>query len=428
VGTIQHDRLSHLLNAQKNPRQQIRPKEFGVKIRVMKIITILLFLAFSIPVTVSAGTSSLVPSQQELIKGNGEFAVQLYLNLSAKEGNLFFSPFSVSSALGMTYAGARGNTAKEIKDTLHFYPPQAELPAAFRGLNTELTNNAAMTGQKLNIANALVLTGGDVSGEYKKILKDYFRSEIFRGGLEQINGWVKKKTEGKIEKILDKLSGNSVCVILNAVYFKGIWESQFNKNRTQDAPFHVSANKEVTVPLMYQTGKFRILEGNGFHALSIPYKGDDLSMVILLPDVKDGMAVLEKQLNSESLKTWLTELDKQRVRKVDLFLPKFKFETNYDLVTPFVQLGMKDAFALGIADFRGMGWAKGDLWISQIKHRAFVEVNEEGTEAAAATAVEMAGKAMDFSSEFRADHPFLFIIKDNRTSVILFMGRIVEPN
>jgi serpin B len=151
-------------------------------------------------------------------------------------------------------------------------------------------------------------------------------------------------------------------------------------------------------------------------------------MVILLPDVKDGLTVLEKQLNSESLKTWLTELDKQRVRKVDLFLPKFKFETNYYLVTPFVQLGMKDAFALGIADFIGMGWAKGDLWISQIKHRAFVEVNEEGTEAAAATAVEMAGKAMDFSSEFRADHPFLFIIKDNRTAAILFMGRIVEPN
>lgn len=390
------------------------------------MMTLLMLMACSIPMTVSAETNVSLKSRRDLVRGNGEFAVQMYRNLAAAKGNLFFSPLSVSSALGMTYVGARGTTAKEMKDALHFHPPQAELPAAFRGLNRELAANAARTGQKLNIANALVLTGGDVSKEYKKILKDYFDSEIFGGGLNEINGWVKKKTEGKIDKILEELSPNSVCVILNAIYFKGIWESQFDKSRTKDAPFHVSSDKQVTVPLMYQKSRFKYLEGKDFTALSIPYKGNDLSMVILLPDAKGGLAALEKLLNAESLQKWLTELDNQRIQKVDLYLPKFKLETGYNLVPPFKQMGMKDAFT-GRADFTGMGWKKGDLWIAQIKHKAFVDVNEEGTEAAAATAVEMATKSVEFSREFRADHPFVFVIKDNRTGAILFMGRLVEP-
>lgn len=390
------------------------------------MMTLLVLMACSIPLTVSAETDSALKSRRDLVKGNGEFAVQMYRSLAAEKGNLFFSPFSVSSALGMTCAGARGNTAKEMKEVLHFHPSQAELPAAFRGLSRELAANAAKTGQKLNIANALVLTGGNVGKEYKKILRDYFDSEIFGGGLNEINGWVKKKTEGKIDKILEELSGNSVCVILNAIYFKGIWESQFDKSRTKAAPFHVSPDREVTVPLMYQKGRFRFLEGKDFTALSIPYKGNDLSLIILLPDVKAGLVSLEKQLDTESLQRWLAELDNQRIQQVDLYLPKFKLETGYDLVPPFKRMGIKDAFT-GRADFRGMGWPLGDLWIAQIKHKAFVDVNEEGTEAAAATAVEMVTKSVGFPREFRADHPFVFIIRDNRTGAILFMGRLVEP-
>lgn len=390
------------------------------------MMTLVVLMACSIPLTVSAETDSALKSRRDLVRGNGEFAVQMYRNLAAEKGNLFFSPLSVSSALGMTYAGARGNTAKEMKDALHFHPPQAELPAAFRELNRELAANATRTGQKLNIANALVLTGGDVSREYKKILKDYFDSEIFGGGLAEINGWVKKKTEGKIDRILEELSANSVCVILNAIYFKGVWESRFDKRRTKDAPFHVSPGRQVTVPLMYQKGRFRVLEGRDFSALSIPYKGNDLSMIILLPDVEAGLASLEKQLDTGSLQRWLTELDNQRIQQVDLYLPKFKLETGYNLVPPFKRMGIKDAFT-GRADFRGMGWPQGDLWIAQIKHKAFVDVNEEGTEAAAATAVEMATKSVAYPREFRADHPFVFIIRDNLTGAILFMGRLVEP-
>jgi serpin B len=374
------------------------------------------------------------PSEQSLrenvVKGNTAFAVQLYRELGNKEGNLFFSSYSVSAALGMAYAGARGNTAREMKEVLHFQLDQTELHPAFKSLNKELVATALNAGQKLNIANALVLTGGDVSGEFKTILKDNYDAAIFRGGLDTINGWVKQKTEGKIEKILEKLDPNSVCVLLNAIYFKGIWESQFLKSSTHDAPFSVSASKQVKVSLMYHKSDFKILTEKDFQAVSIPYKGKNLSMVILLPKAVDGLATLEKQLTTQSLKERLAELDEQRVQKIELYLPKFKLETTYDLVDPCEKMGMKDAFALERADFSGMGWPKGSLWISQIKHKAFVEVNEEGTEAAAATAVGMAKMAMPVRDYpvFRADHPFLFIIRDNQSDTILFMGRIVNPN
>jgi serpin B len=368
--------------------------------------------------------------RETLVKGNNAFAVQLYGELSGKEGNLFFSPYSISSALGMTYAGARGNTDREIKQVLHFGLDQAALHPAFKSLNGELAAAAQNSGQKLNIANALVLTGGNVSGEYKTILKDKYDAEIFGGGLDEINGWVNKKTEGKIGKILEGLDPNSVCVLLNAIYFKGIWERQFEKSGTYDAPFSLSADKKVKVPLMYQKGDFKLLTEKDFQAVSIPYKGQSLSMVILLPKTADGLAALEKQLTDQSLKGWLAKLDSQPVQKIELYLPKFRLETKYGLVSHFENMGIKDAFAPGAADFSGMGWPKGALYISQIVHKAFVEVNEEGTEAAAATAIEFATKsafARDYPV-FRADHPFFFVIRDNESQSILFMGRIVNPN
>jgi serine protease inhibitor len=368
------------------------------------------------------------PSLSEnVVKGNTAFAVQLYRELGTREGNLFFSPYSVSSALGMTYAGARGNTAREMAGVLHFDLGQSELHSAFKGLNEKLAATAKKSGQKLDIANALVLTGGNVSGEFKTILKENYDAEIFGGGLDKINGWVKQKTEGKIEKILEELDSNSVCVLLDAIYFKGIWESQFQKDQTHDALFSVSASNKVTVPLMYQKSDFKMLTGNDFKAISIPYKGKSLSMVILLPQAEDGLAALEKQLTTKNLKEWVEKLDKQGVKEIELSMPKFRLETKYDLVSPFMNMGMKDAFDVAAADFSGMGWPKGDLYVSQIKHKAFVEVNEEGTEAAAATAVEMATKSIPYYPVFRADHPFLFLIRDEQSGAILFMGRMVNP-
>ncbi|MRR54877.1 MAG: serpin family protein [Deltaproteobacteria bacterium] len=365
--------------------------------------------------------------RENIVQGNNAFALKMYRELGVPEGNLFFSPFSISSALGMTYAGARGDTAKEMKSVLHFSLDQSALPPAFKSLNSQLAATINKTGQKLNIANALVLTGGDVSGEFKATLKDYFAAGIFAGGLDKINGWVKQKTEGKIQTILEELDPNSVCVLLNAIYFKGAWASQFKKSSTHDASFNLAADRQVMVPMMYQKNDYKLLAEKDFQAVSLPYQGKSLSMVVLLPRTKDGLAGLEKQLSNENLTGWLAKLDRQPVQKIELFLPRFKLETSYDLVSPFTRLGMKDAFSLSKADFRGMGWPKGRLFISQIKHKAFVEVNEEGTEAAAATAVEMATKSFRQDPVYRADHPFLCLIRDNESGSILFMGRIVNP-
>ncbi|OPY85129.1 MAG: Serpin (serine protease inhibitor) [Syntrophus sp. PtaU1.Bin208] len=382
-----------------------------------------IFLA--VPVASAAAEGALM---ETLVEGNSAFALKLYGQLRSTEGNLFFSPFSISSALGMTYAGARQNTAKEMGEALSFMLEQGQLPSAFKRLNRELAANACQAGQKLRIANGLCLTGGDVSSDFKTLLKENYDAELFSGGVDRINGWVKEKTEGKIEKIIESLESNSVCVLLNAIYFKGQWESRFRESDTRDAPFKVSPGREVTVPFMFQKSNFQILKAHDFRAASIPYQGKRLSMVILLPDRADGLRDLEKQLTEDNVKKWLAELKAARAEKTEFYLPKFKLETGYDLVSPCQALGMKDAFDdSGKADFSGMGWRKGELWIAQIKHKAFVEVNEEGTEAAAATVVAMVAMALREPPVFRADHPFLFLIRDNATGSILFMGRVVNP-
>lgn len=363
-----------------------------------------------------------------LAEGNTDFAMRLYGELKGAEGNIFFSPYSVSSAMGMAYSGARQNTAKELKEALRFDVSQKQLPLTFRLLNEELEEKAAREGIRLNIANGLCLTGGGVSGEFKSLLGDNFGAEIFSGGLDKINIWVSRKTEGKIPKILESLDPNSVCVLLNAVYFKGTWKNRFKVQDTREMTFYVSSGKNISVPMMHQKLPVRILQGEGFRAAELPYRGNRLSMVILLPDGADGLPGVEKQLTPTSLKQWLGELDRLPEDEAMLYIPRFKLETGYDLVPAFRALGVKDAFdKSGKADFSGMGWKKGELWISQIKHKAFVEVNEEGTEAAAATAVEMATKSAPRYPVFRADHPFLFIVRDKETGTVLFMGRLTDP-
>ncbi|HQE84326.1 MAG TPA: serpin family protein [Candidatus Hydrogenedentes bacterium] len=365
---------------------------------------------------------------QSVVQGNTAFAVDLYRRLSEEPGNLFVSPYSISLALGMTYVGARGNTALEMAAALHFPESQEALHPALKDLTRRLLETASATGQKLDIANGLCLTGGGVSPEYKSLLENSYDAELFAGSVDKINAWVNDKTEGKIDKILEQLSPNSVCVLLNAIYFKSLWESQFEKSNTRNAPFMVSPGKEVSVPLMYQKCSLRILHKEKFQAASIPYKGGKMSMIILLPDDVDGLPALEKQLSAQSLAQWLGELDKAFSEEISFFLPKYKLETEYDLVSHFKALGMLDAFdSSGKADFTGMGWRKGELWISQVKHKAFVEVNEEGTEAAAATAVEMVTKQAGRPRVFRADHPFLFLVRDNETGALLFLGRLVNP-
>ncbi len=363
-----------------------------------------------------------------LADANSAFCLDLYRGFAASEGNLFFSPYSISTAMAMVYGGANGDTADEIARALHFTLKEDTLHKTFETLGETLTASARDGGMKLSIANGLCFTGGGVGTTYKSFLKERYDAEIFGSGLSSVNNWVKKKTEGRIEKILEKLSPNSVCVILNAIYFKGTWETQFKKERTSDAPFKVSSRKKVTCRLMSQKGRFRLLLKKNFNAVSLPYRGGEYSMVVFLPHKADGIATLEKQLISRNLKRWFYELETRPKQKAVVMLPKYRMSTSYDLKPPLKKLGISDAFIPAEADFSGMGWGKGDLWIAQVKHKAFLEVNEEGTEAAGATAVEMQTKSAPRPPMvFRADHPFVFMIRHNKTGAVLFAGRLRDP-
>lgn len=393
------------------------------------LAAIVLAATLAAPATTIAANLSDASAVHTLVKGNSSFAVKLYRVLGIREGNLFFSPYSISSTLGMAYAGARENTAREMKEVLEFQLDNTQLQSAFKRVKQELEANAQKAGQKLNIANGLCLTGGEVSNEFKAIVQEYYDAELFYGGLAKINEWVKKKTEGKIEKILGQLDPYSVCVLLNAIYFKGTWQTRFEKTATREAPFKLSPGKDITAPFMCEKSEYRLLNKKDFQAVELPYKNKAMSMVILLPREIDGLSQLEEQLTVENSGKWLEELANEFPQEVQLFMPKFKLETRYDLVPSCKELGMKNAFdSSGKADFRGMGWPKGELWISQIQHKAFVEVNEEGTEAAAATAGEMRTVSAPRFQVFRADHPFIFIIRDNATGSVLFMGRMADPS
>lgn len=371
-----------------------------------------------------------------LVKGNNSFAFDLYSKLANNNGNLFFSPYSISSALAMTYAGARGETAIQMAKTLHFSLKPERLHPALADLTA--TFNAKGKSYQLSVANALWgQTGYNFLPEFLKTTKKYYGAGfkevdyVDEGKREQarqtINKWVEERTNNKIKelikpKILDALTR---LVLTNAIYFKGKWELQFKPEDTQDLPFHISAEEKKNVPMMRQTAKFKYTENGQAQVLELPYTGGDLSMVVLLPRANYGLAKLEESLCPENIQSWLSQLSKEKVR---VFLPRFKLEKDFVLNEKLQDLGMIDAFDENTADFSGMT-PKRQLYITKVIHKAFVEVNEEGTEAAAATAVIMGTKSamIDNTPVFRADRPFVFLIRDLRSGSILFMGRMADP-
>lgn len=379
-----------------------------------------------------------------VVAGNTEFALELYaklkddLNIKEADGNLFFSPYSISTALAMTWAGARGETEKQMADVLHFSLPQERVHQALGALEKQLNAADKNRGYQLSVANALWgQKGYGFLNEFLTLTKKNYDAGLreldFVNPVERekarktINKWVEKKTNKKIKDLIQPgiLNELTRLVLTNAIYFKGDWAIQFDKKDTRDAPFKLSADKEVTVPMMHLEDRFKYAETNDLQILELPYKGQDLSMIVLLPKKVDGLAELEKSLTVKNLDTWLSELRKQEVR---VYLPKFKMTTGpLELRNILKSMGMKDAFSLPPADFSGMTGTK-DLFISNVLHKAFVAVDEKGTEAAAATAVGMTTTAIPKPPViFRADHPFVFLIKDNRSGSILFMGRVMNP-
>ncbi len=403
------------------------------------------------------------------VEGNAAFALDLYAKLAADKKqagkNLFLSPYSISSALAMTYAGARGNTAAEMKKTLRFALEDEKLHAAFASLTGGMNAGDSKTrGYELAVANALWGQKGykfldpfiQLNRElYGAGLNDVDFKGDTEGARQTINAWVEKQTRDKIKDLLKPgvLNDLTRLVLTNAIYFKGDWASQFDKKQTGDQDFFVGSADSIKVPTMYQSHGFRMVTGSfgsnevepargewpepdaekkpapDFQAIELPYKGEELSMVVLLPGKKDGLADLEKAMTASRLAGWIAGLrGAPEAEKVLVYLPKFKVTAEFMLKDALAGLGMKDAFDPRAADFSGMNGAVHDLYISAVVHKAFVDVNEEGTEAAAATAVVMVtASAKPPPPVFRADHPFVFLIRDNRSGSVLFMGRVANP-
>jgi serpin B len=380
-------------------------------------------------------------SVRRLVQGNNAFALDLYAQLGQGKGNRFFSPFSLSSALAMTYSGAHGETALEMAKALHFSLPADQLHAAFRRLNTDIHDRYAIGAVgsleiQILTANALWAQRGEpIVSDFQRLIEIDYHGGIFPVDFQNatetarktINAWVAKQTKGKIEDLIkpSQLGRSSVLVLTNAIYFKGLWESAFSKQYTSADTFHVSASRSVRVDMMNRTGSFRHLDEATFQALELPYRGRAVSMVILLPKAVDGLGRLEAACNEPALAAWLAKLSTRRVQVV---LPRFRLTEQIELKSALSALGMSQAFDVAAADFSGMT-GKRNVAISAVVHKAFVDVEESGTEAAAASGVVMS-RATAIAAPpmvFRADHPFLFLIRDNHSGSILFLGRLVRP-
>ncbi len=377
------------------------------------------------------------PDVDTLVRGNTAFALELYAQLRSADGNLFFSPYSISSALAMTAAGARGETAAQMEKVLHFAPGGGETHAAFEAIQRRLEAVQSKGELQLAVANSLwPQKDYPFLPEFLALVEARYDAGITpldfagdtEGARQTINGWVEEKTREKIRDLIAQgnLDPLTRLVLVNAIYFKGSWASRFDAARTEVADFQVSADSTAKVAMMAQTRKFPYAETDECQVVKLPYAGGDLSMMVVLPREPDGLAALEAQLSPERLAEWTSQLAEREVR---VQLPKFKMTWGAaELNGRLKALGMRDAFDGNRADFSGMDGKTDWLYIGLVLHKAFVDVNEEGTEAAAATAVAMRVKSMSRPPvEFRADHPFLFLIQEEETGTILFLGRVADP-
>jgi serpin B len=372
----------------------------------------------------------------KVVAGNNQFAWELYQKVTAdpknQDQNIFFSPYSLATALAMTYAGSRGDTAKQMAQTLRFTLPQPGLHQAFAALNGQIVP-AATKPYQLNCANALWgQRNYHFEAEFTALVNQYYN-----GGMQMvdyinqrtvavktINNWAGRQTASKINNILkdDDINALTRLILTNAIYFKGNWESQFKPEATQSGPFMTVAARTVTVPLMRQKGEFRYAEDKGAQILELPYVGQDLAMLVMLP--KEELTRFEAGLTVERIRDWRGRLAEQ---KVEVTIPRFKFTARYYLDDILPQMGMVDAFSDSKADFSGIN-GKRDLYIQHLIHQAMIDVNEEGSEAAAVTAVVMGLKSINLNLVFQADHPFVFAIIHQKTGSVLFLGRVADPS
>lgn len=370
-------------------------------------------------------------------KAVNAFAIDLYGQLRKTEGNTFFSPYSISAALAIAYTGAAGNTESQMAKTLRFSREKTKMNEAFHALSAQVLAAGRGKGAELNIANAL---WAEKSFTFKK---DYLESVRvnYHGDIKQadfmhapeaarktINSWVEEQTKNKIMDLFspDMIASDTKLVIANAIYFKGLWEFPFDKSETKEDAFTLLEGKEVKVPMMNHTGSFGYSELPDLQLLEMWYKGGELAMVALLPSKQTRLQDFEQSLTAEKLDQWIGSL---RPRKVEVHFPKYQMTSAFQLTDKLEKLGMTDAFSMKDADFLDMTRGK-DFFIGAVVHKAFVDVYEEGTEAAAATGLTMkTGMAPrpEPIPVFRADHPFVFLIRHKPSGCILFLGRVTKP-
>ena len=426
---------------------------------------------------------SLVDKMEELSAANSGFTFKLYKELAKSNvgKNIFCSPYSISAALAMLYVGAGGNTAAQMGETLLFEqvgrdestsprsPPPVSMEQrvetthripfpkrghhddedvtksilpAFKALTAEI-NKPSSKYTLASASNLYVEKTYPTRKEYISDIKKYFGVEPQNVNFAQeaencrkkINSWVEDKTKDKIQDLLPSgaLDASTIMVLVNAIYFKGNWADKFNPEHTTEKQFRLSKNASKPVQMMFKKAKFNItraeLDGVNISILELPYVNRDLCMLILLPDdIHDnstGLEKLEQEISWEKLLEW-TRAEKMSNTEVEVSVPKFKLTEAYELKDALVSLGMSDAFSQGAADFTGIT-DNNNLYVSQVFHKAFVEVNEEGTEAAAATAAVVLLKMATMGVKFDADHPFLFVIMHKNTNSILFSGRVCSP-
>jgi len=376
------------------------------------------------------------PATKSVTRANTAFTADLYHVLKAGHpNNLIFSSFSLSSVIAMVKAGARGKTATEIKLGMNF-PDDDVLNRGYRAIQNVLKSDGDFTLETANRVYAK--TGFALQDNFTKTVKDYFNAEVKQldfnkndPAAKEINGWVEGVTKNKIKNLISPsdLGPLTRLVLVNAIYFKGLWKNKFDKNETVKAPFYSAPGKEVQVDMMKLEADLPYIDIPELKAkaVAMPYRGGKLSMIIVLPDEKFGLAAMEAGMKTFNLAEIPNRLAGNE-KKVSLSLPRFKLESTIDLKEPLTQLGMGSMFDSNAADFSGMPQTKEPLYISKAVQKAFIEVNEEGSEAAAATAVMLMGRSMPADPEqVTVDHPFFFMIKGFR-GLFLFSGFVQNPN
>ena len=382
---------------------------------------------------------------EAVVEANNKFTVALHKALRNDQNfvdeNLFYSPSSLSIALAMTYMGARGNTAAQMSKALHWDTIPAEQLHTEEQHFLQALQASNSASNELLTANRLFLQKNfTLEQEFAEGTKKFYDAEIalvdyqkdLEGARKEVNEWVEEKTKQKIKDLIPEgvFSTRTRVTLVNAIYFKGFWQNQFDKKATRKQQFFVSESEKVEVQMMNLTKNFKHVEDGGELAcqlLELPYQGEDLSMVILLPHDIHGLGKLEEDLTHDKLQKALALVSQSHPHKVEVSLPRFKLTQQFKLNEILARMGATDMFNEYNADLTGISEGPEKIYVSHVIHKAFVEVNEKGTEAAAATAVVVKARMAVFNPIFCADHPFLFMICHKKSSAILFMGRVVKP-